>query len=272
MASEPTPRPLDPPSIGNRSLGGTRDAAEPAQRARAGVADIAIPEREDLPPIGVPPPRYLRGAALDHFLALRNRVLDQAQRQGVKVIGVSSARPGEGKTTVSICLASAFAMACPQGVLLVDANLRKPAIHRFYRMPRAPGLADVIQGDFDWTRAVTTAHDLPLQVLAAGSRPATSPAELFVSSRFEQTIAAFKSRFDFILVDTPNLHAYQDAELMGKHFDGTILVVESDRTQLAALHHATRQMEAARIPVLGLLLNRHKKVLPGFLERYLGVE
>jgi len=255
-----------------RSSAGVKDRFESGPRLHQDSPEGEVQSDHEGPSVPVPPPPFLKGQALDRFLSIRNKLIDQVQQRPVQMMSVTSARRREGKTTVSICLACTFAMQNPERVLLIDANLRDPAIHTYLKVPVSPGLSDVLQDDFDLKDVITEAKDYPLYLIPAGTRPRTSPSELFLSSRFPRAVETLRTLFDTIILDTPGVNLYSDLELMAGHLDGTLLVIESDRSQLSAIHQATLAIQAAHAPIIGVVLNRHRNILPGFLQNFLGVE
>jgi capsular exopolysaccharide synthesis family protein len=217
----------------------------------------------------VPPPP-LKKDILDQFLGLRDALLKNKNTPYLRIFGVTSSRGKEGTTTISICLALAFAMDTRMRVLLVDGNLREPAIHKFFRISKTPGLSDVIQDDRLIDATTVRITDSSLSVLPSGSVQST-PVELFACDSFDERITNLKRAFDVIIVDTPNFKQYPDLGFIGRSLEGVVLVVEADSTQLPLILETKDRIESANIRILGVTLNRVRARVPSFLNRYIGL-
>lgn len=139
--------------------------------------------------------------------------------------------------------------------LLVDFNLRTPSLHSAFGVEQAPGLADALASQkclADATRATDT-RDLFL--LTAGGPPYL-PEVLLDADRLASCIGDLRSRFPFIVLDTPPVLKYPDALNLGRASDGVVLVVLANRTSPRALQEARRRLERAEIKILGAVLNR----------------
>lgn len=221
---------------------------------------------------GIVPPPFLKGEVLDRFVSMRNEVLRIAGEESAGIFGVTSSRPKEGKTTISICLALAFAMDTRRKVLVVDGNLRNPSIHTFFGASMSPGLSNLIRGDVNIPEAIGEMERFPLRFLASGTLPSIPPSDLFVLDGFARTIQDLKTAFDMIIVDTPNVTQYQDFGFLGRHLDGAILVIEADRTQLPVIVEVKKKIESFEIPIIGVTMNRKRNAMPSFVSNYLGVD
>jgi capsular exopolysaccharide synthesis family protein len=166
---------------------------------------------------------------------------------------VTSAQPGEGKTTTASNLAIAFARA-GQKVLLVDADLRQPAVHTAFGFPMTPGLSDHLLGNkpFDQVVRKTTIPDL--SVLTSGEIP-SNPSEVLGSKMFTDFISEAERRFEILVLDTPPLLAVTDASILATEVDRLILVVSSGRTEVKALEAAKDMLESVDTKITGAVLN-----------------
>ena len=171
-----------------------------------------------------------------------------------RVLAVSSPAPGEGKSTVVANLASCYV---DQGarVLLMDADLRRPQIHRIVDVPQDPGLSDVLLESCELPEAVRPSTLNPkLHVLPCGS-VVNNPAELLGSERFERLIRYLRTVYDAILIDTPPVLAVTDAAVVGTVSDGVLVVVRANATDKEALEKAVSELRRVKAPVAGVILN-----------------
>jgi len=183
--------------------------------------------------------------------ALRYASLDRP----MKVISVTSALPGEGKSTVTMNLAIAMAREGMR-TLVIDADLRRPTQHRaFPTISRAVGLTSVLTGQSALGEAVQATPVDGLFLLASGPTP-PDPGRLLESQRFRELLASLREDWDIVLVDTPPSLVVGDAVGLGPLVDGTILVVASQMTSRKLIEDLRVRLEAARLNVLGFVLNR----------------
>ena len=220
----------------------------------------------------IAPPPFLTGEVLDHFVSMRNEVLRMEDEESPRAFGVTASRPREGTTTISICLALAFAMDTRRKVLVVDGNLRNPSIHTFFGASMRPGLSDLIAGDVKIPEAIGEMEGFPLCFLSSGTTPSIPPSDLFVLDGFAGTVQDLKTTFDIVIFDTPNVTQHQDFGFLGRHLDGAILVIEADKTQLPVIMEAKKKIESDQIPILGVTMNRKRNAIPSFVSNFLGVD
>ncbi len=216
-------------------------------------------------------PPFLTGESLEQFIAMRDVVLKEGRDREVRTIGVTSAGEQEGKTTVAIGLALTLAVDTQMRVLLVDGNMRTPAVHRFFQIPESPGVTELLQEPIDFRTAVVQMEEYPLCLLPAGAHH-DAPTELLTLGRFLSVMSQLKKAFDFIVVDCPDGMKNADVELIGRQLDGVVMVIETDKTQLSLLQALKRKLEGNQLPILGVAMNRFGLSVPNFLSRRLGLE
>lgn len=171
-----------------------------------------------------------------------------------RVLAVSSPAPAEGKSTVVANLASCYV---DQGarVLLIDADLRRPQIHKIVGVPQDPGLSDVLLEKCELPEAVKpSSTNAKLHVLTCGSA-VKNPAELLGSERFERLIRYLRTVYDAILIDTPPVLAVTDAAVVGTVADGVLVVARANATDKEALEKAVNELRRVKAPVAGVILN-----------------
>jgi succinoglycan biosynthesis transport protein ExoP len=166
---------------------------------------------------------------------------------------VTSARPSEGKSTTSYALARSFAQLGMQ-VLLVDADLRNPSIHRLLAVDNFGGLTNFLTGS-DWKRFVHKTELDNLSVLPTGPLP-PNPAELLSNVRFAELLAESREFFDVMIIDGPPVIGLADAPVLASRTAATLFVVESTVARRSVVKIAIRRLLQARAKVAGALLTK----------------
>ncbi len=173
---------------------------------------------------------------------------------------ISSSMPGDGKSTISLYLAQTVA-AMGKKVLLVDADMRKPQVHKRLDLPNEWGLSNVISQNLSPEEVEDAIeNNLPvagLSVLTAGKIP-PDPAKLISSERMKKLMAEFNKNFDLVIYDTPPVLGLADASLLSPHTDGLILVTRIGKTNRSAILQALENLKLSKIQVLGLVANAVK--------------
>jgi len=173
-----------------------------------------------------------------------------------RVLVFTSANPAEGKTTVASNMAIAAAeIRCK--VLVIDADLRRPRMHKVFDVPNEQGLTDILQGELDeeFLNSCVKKTSVPyLNVLPAG--PSThSAAHLLHSLNFATIIAKFRQEYDMIIIDTPPMLQMTDARVAGRIADAVVLVARAGQTTRDAILAAKERLDEDRIKILGTVLN-----------------
>lgn len=203
----------------------------------------------------------------ESYRALRTSLLLTSLGGPPKVILVTSALPQEGKTTTSINTAIVLAQKGTR-VLLIDADLRRPSIHKTLGMGPKTGLSNVLTGNATLQQAVVRSSILPtLFVLTAGTPP-PNPAELLASSNMKDILAELRSEYDHIIVDTPPTLSVTDAVVMSTRADAVVLVIRSGQTTKQALRRARDLLMQVNARVAGVLLNAVDLTSPDYYYYY----
>ena len=174
-------------------------------------------------------------------------------------IGVVSAGPREGKTTVALGLAAALARSSPRRVLLLEADLRRPAIELCLGLPRSGGVAEWLSGRGQGVPVRTVTP--PGFAVIAGGRERLGRPELLGSERMGVLIGACRLAFGFVVVDCPPLSPVADAVAMQDLLDGFLLVVRGRHTAREAVARAVSRLKQNRIH--GVVFNSQPEILPG---------
>lgn len=170
-----------------------------------------------------------------------------------KVILVTSASPGEGKSTTAANLAEATAESSKK-VLLIDGDLRKPDAHRYFSLPNASGLTSAFLAGTPVSPAFFGHIGYSLAVLTSGPVP-PNPSELLSSPRLARMIEAMRDQFDLVIIDSPPILGLADATLWLSMVDGVILVARKGRTRRGAFTNAIQAIRSSSVPLIGVVLN-----------------
>jgi capsular exopolysaccharide synthesis family protein len=180
---------------------------------------------------------------------------------------VTSALPQEGKTTTSINCAVVLAQRGVR-VLLIDADLRRPSIHKTLGMGPRSGLSNVLTGSISLDQAITRPSILPnLHVLPAGTPP-PNPAELLASLHMRDVLEQLRERYDHIVMDTPPSLSVTDAVVLSQRADAVVLVIRSGQTTRQALRRARDILARVNAKVVGVLLNAVDLSSPDYYYYY----
>jgi capsular exopolysaccharide synthesis family protein len=203
----------------------------------------------------------------ESYRALRTSLLLSSLGSPPKVILVTSAMPQEGKTTTSINCAIVLAQKGTR-VLLMDADLRRPGIHKALGMGPRSGLSNILTGSADAQQAVTRSPLIPsLFVLPAGTPP-PNPAELLASVNMRDLIDSLRNDYDHIVIDTPPTLSVTDAVVLSTRADAVVLVIRSGRTTKQALRRARELLTRVNAKVTGVLLNAVDLSSPDYYYYY----
>jgi capsular exopolysaccharide synthesis family protein len=195
------------------------------------------------------------------YRALRAALrLTRGGQTGSRVLVITSSGPGEGKSTVSTRLAIALSAAGAK-VLLVDADLRKPTLHKQIGDERERGLSYLLAGE-DGVEPAATEHQ-HLDFLPVGVRP-PNPSELLHSPGLAKAIEHWRTRYGYVLIDTPPLGLVSDALSVGELADGVLLVVRDRVTAKGTLRLVLDRLSPLRARVLGLVFNAEQLDSAGY--------
>ena len=172
-----------------------------------------------------------------------------------KTLLITSALEREGKSTTAANLAVMMALA-GRSVILVDGDLRRPSVHRFFGLDNTSGLTSLLlRQNLGVEAALQATAVRGLRVLPSGPIP-PNPAELLSSPRMGEIIEEAKALAEVILFDSPPLLAVSDPIILGSRLEGVALVVDAGRTRHGALERAVEALERGAVPILGVVLNK----------------
>lgn len=176
----------------------------------------------------------------------------------LKVINAVSTVPSEGKTEVLTNLALSFALL-EKKVILIDCDLRKPKVHKNFGLCRGIGVSDIVlsKNTIDYREAIQTfkKSNVSIDILAAGSK-VSNPSELINSKSFANLINKLKDDYDLVLIDCPPISSMTDGMLVSYLSDGTIYVIESERTDYQVIKNCLEELKANKAFILGAVLTK----------------
>ncbi len=190
------------------------------------------------------------------YRSLRTALL-LSSAQELKVVAITSPGSGEGKTATSTNLAVVMAQL-GRRVLLIDGDLRKPRLHEVFGISNRVGLVNVLAGGED-PGQVMSAVDVPnLNVIPSGPIP-PNPSELLASTRMRELLTRARSRFDFVIVDTPPVLAVTDATIIGSQTDGMVLCLREGKVLREDAKACRDRLLMSEVKILGTVLNCHRE-------------
>jgi exopolysaccharide transport family protein len=198
--------------------------------------------------------RQPQSAAAEAYRVIRTNLIFSSPGARGRLILFGSANPGEGKTTSVANLAASLAQNGAR-VMAVDADLRRPTLHRHFGLEHTPGLSDAVVGRARLNDVVRPTPVPGLSVLPCGYIP-PNPAELLGSDALKDLLHALRRKHDWVLVDAPPILAMADTPVLCPFVDGVVLVVWSESSSRPALRRALDQVERVGGKVTGVVLNK----------------
>jgi succinoglycan biosynthesis transport protein ExoP len=191
----------------------------------------------------------------ESYRQLRTAIEMSGDRDATRTLLITSSLPAEGKSTVSYNIAIAFAQQGKR-VLLLDADIRRPSLHRLLRNNLSPGLSDILASGADWRQTIHIHPALDKLSLITAGTASPMPSELLGSPNFDKLLVELRREYDRVLIDSPPFLLVTDAAIISQKVDGTILVVRSGSTSRTALRRTLDGMARGTRHNLGLVLNR----------------
>jgi len=195
--------------------------------------------------------RNMSPLSREQYRRLAGVLLDAQGNNGTRVVMVASAMPREGKTLTATNLALTLSDSYHRRVLLIDADLRKPALHEVFQLNTAAGLIDGLEAQPD-VKLVLRQVSSHLSILPAG-RPTSDPMAALTSERMRRLLEEAKETFDWVIIDTPPLMLLPDARLLSSLVDGAVLVIKANSTPHEMVKRTGEIIGRNRI--LGVVLN-----------------
>lgn len=194
-----------------------------------------------------------RSPFAEAFRTLRTNINFSGLDNPLRAILITSAGPGEGKTTVTCNLGVVLAQSNKK-VLIVGCDLRRPTLHKIFNVNDYIGVTNVLINDTDPAELAQETEVPGLYVLAGGPIP-PNPSELVGSQRMKSLIGRALEKFDYVLLDSPPINLVTDPIILSVLVDGVIMVVKSGFTHYEAAREARAKLEKAGANIIGVVLN-----------------
>lgn len=194
------------------------------------------------------------GMISEQFKTIRTNIQFSSVDKKLQSIMFTSSAPAEGKSTVSNNVAVTWA---DQGahVILVDADLRRPTVHRTFDVSNRLGLSNYLSGNVELAEVIQPTVVANLSVITSGPIP-PNPSKLLNSSRTKTLLEKLNSQSDLIVLDAPPVNTVTDAQILATRIDGTILVVPQGIAEKVGVRHAKQALETVHANILGAVMNR----------------
>ena len=191
-------------------------------------------------------------AVKEAYNAIRTKLLFTGKGEKCPVFAVTSSLMHDGKTTNAVNLAVSIAFASKR-VLLIDADLRKPTVHRYFGLENKEGLSEILAGLTNEIRIRKTDVE-NLNILTSGEVP-PNPAELLGSAQMDNLLDYVRNYFDYVVIDTPPINVVTDAAILAEKITGYVFVVQGGKNQAEDVRYALDTLEQMNGRVVGLVLN-----------------
>lgn len=198
-----------------------------------------------------------RSPVSESYRTLRTNIEFTSIDEKLQVMMVTSAGPGEGKSTTIANLAVTFSQA-DRKVILVDADLRKPTAHKTFFLSNRWGLSSVIAQKCSLQESIQDTDVPNLSVLTAGPIP-PNPAEIMASKRMTALIEELRGLYDIVLIDSPPLLAVTDAQIISTKSDGVVMVIDQGSVKREIAKKAIDNLHHVNARILGVVLNNVKR-------------
>lgn len=206
----------------------------------------------------------IRPAFVEQYRRLAGTLHHAQVERNVKVLMVTSALAGEGKSLTATNLALTFSESYHRSVLLIDADLRRPTLHETFQVPNVSGLGDGLRSDREQKLSLVQISTR-LTLLTAG-RPDPDPMSGLTSDRMKRVVEEAAASFDWVIIDTPPVGLLPDANLLASMVDGTLFVVQAGQTPYQLVQRAVAAIGRDRI--FGVVLNRAHDGVGGSYSYY----
>ena len=204
--------------------------------------------------------------AAESYRTLRTNISLSQVDNPVRTLLVTSCIPREGKSTTVANLGVTFALA-QQKVLIIDADLRRPILHRLFGVPNVQGLTHTLSDTIEYDQVFTPTKIPNLWVVTSGIIP-PNPSELLGSKKMKLFLERVKQQFDMILLDSPPISSLADASVLGSIVDGVLFIVKVNMANRDLIQKAKDQLETVGANIIGVVLNDVDVKRDGYYKYY----
>ncbi|HWA98088.1 MAG TPA: polysaccharide biosynthesis tyrosine autokinase [Pirellulales bacterium] len=187
------------------------------------------------------------------YRAVRTAVYFNMRGKQHRIIQVSSPSPGDGKSTLCANLSISIAQS-GRKILLIDADLRRPRVHKLFGIKPDVGLSSFIEGKAEFTDAIYPSGVDNLEIMPCGPMP-KNPAELLTSPRFDELLQMLREKYDFVLIDSPPMLAVTDSSVVAARVDAVLLTMRLTKNCRHGLLHSTQMIDNIGAEILGIIVN-----------------
>ena len=206
----------------------------------------------------------------EEYRRLKSMLIRDTKQDFLNTIMITSSVDSEGKTLTAINLAIALGQELDHSILLIDADMRKPMIHKYLGIDYKYGLADCLRDDMDISDALIKTGIGNLVLLPAG-KPVSNPVELLSSEKMKSLLKEVKHRYSdrYVIIDTPPILPFADALVLGELIDAVLFVIKEGRAQKKLIDNAMALIQ--KLNVLGVVFNAvRQENLDGHYSSYYG--
>jgi capsular exopolysaccharide synthesis family protein len=248
-------------------MGRLHEALERAERDRQETSRDVIPLRGAAAKRAELPKRAATAPAGERYEALKANLLTRYPRGVLKTILFAGCSHGSGVSTTAVNFATALARDALNPVLLLEANLRTPSFQRVFKLERAHDISDLSAAHGELP-PLSHSESTNVCVLPLGDQHC-EPVTFLGSERFDQLLKTMRDRYDHVIIDAPPVHGCPECLSLAAKVDGVILVISSGETRRQVAISAKKKLEDAGCKLLGIVLNKRRYPIPGFIYRRL---
>ncbi len=208
----------------------------------------------------------LSSSVEQQYESIETALIASTKTPRIETIMIVGCNHGDGVTTVASFLAKM--MANGRSVLLVDANLRTPALEKVLRVRSNGGFSDLLACKASLDEVINQTEIPNLSVMTSGSVSLAAP-HLYRAGTFDELLASLKEKFDYVLFDAPPMSMHLDATFLASRVDGVILVVKAESTQVEEAQEVKKRLDNVEARILGVVVNKTQDYVPRFIRRLL---
>lgn len=211
---------------------------------------------------------YLGGDTViyEAYKQVRVKLIHALAAAKSNIMLISSQSPDEGKTTTAAYLGTVIAQTHSR-VIIVDADMRKPRLHKYMRLDNKAGLAMYLSGICGLDEAVKQVYPPYLDVITAGFTP-PNPTELLASEKMDELLETLSKKYDYVIIDTPPINVVSDCLNLVSKTAGVVLVAKQRKTKYSELQYAMNQITDINGSVLAVIINDVKNKYKAYSQRY----